>query len=566
MISKNMRLGDILVSSGLITEEQLKIALNLQKNKGGKLGELLIEEGFITESQIIEVLEFQLGVPHMNLNRYYINPSAPKKISENLARKHLLIPINIIGDKLIVAMADPLNLLAIDDVQLATGLDVDVVIATKNDIVTAMNKYFDNKEVAERAIEEFTIQQHPDEIDEKDNQLQDDINNAPVVKLINSIINQAVKMKASDVHIEPFEKNVRIRFRVDGDLKEIMTPAKTTHSAIVTRIKIISKLDISEKRIPQDGRVEIMIENRTIDMRISVLPTVYGEKVVIRLLDRNNIVLKKEQLGFTKRNLELFNNIIKSPEGVILVTGPTGSGKTTTLYTLLKELNEIDKNIITVEDPVEYRLHGINQVQVSNKAGLTFAKGLRSILRQDPDIVMIGEIRDVETAQIAVRAAITGHLVLSTLHTNDTTSSIARLIDMGIVSYLLSSAVVGIIAQRLVKKICVHCKTEYKATENEMLLLKLKDEEMLHGRVLHKGKGCNACNHTGYLGRTAIHEIMAVNREIRNLINKHVENDLIKDKAIENGMLTLFESCRLLVLNGTTTIDELLRVTYSVDI
>ncbi|AKL95270.1 type IV pilus assembly protein PilB [Clostridium aceticum] len=561
MITKNMRLGDILVSSGLITEEQLKIVLDLQKKRGKKLGELLIEEGFVTENQIIEVLEFQLGVPHMNLNKYYISPTAPKKISENLARKHLIIPINIIGEKLIVAMADPLNLLAIDDVKLATGLDVDIVIATTNDILNAINKYFDNREVAEQAIEEFTTQQKPQEIDDKDSQLENDINNAPVVKLVNTIISQAVKNKASDIHIEPFEKNVRIRYRIDGDLKEIMTPAKSTHSAIVTRIKIISKLDISEKRIPQDGRVEVTIEKRPIDMRISVLPTVYGEKVVIRLLDRGSIVIKKEQLGFTEQNLKLFNSIMKSPEGIVLVTGPTGSGKTTTLYTMLQELNQIDKNIITVEDPVEYRLDGINQVQVNTKAGMTFAAGLRSILRQDPDIIMVGEIRDVETAQIAVRAAITGHLVLSTLHTNDTASSIARLIDMGVDTYLVSSAVVGVIAQRLIKKVCVHCKTPYQPTEEEKLMLHQEGE-----LLLYKGKGCNACNNTGYLGRTAIHEIMPVNREIRNLINRNGESDLIKDKALEAGMLTLFESCRLLVFKGITTIDELLRVTYSVDI
>ncbi|AOY77042.1 GspE/PulE family protein [Clostridium formicaceticum] len=561
MITKNMRLGDILLRSGLITEEELKTALDLQKKRGKKLGELLIEEGFVTENQIIEVLEFQLGVPHMNLNKYYINPQAPKKISENLARKHLLIPINIIGEKLIVAMADPLNILAVDDVKLTTGLDVDVVIATTNDILNAINKYFDNREVAEQAIEEFTTQQRPQETDEKDSQLQADINNAPVVKLVNTIITQAVKSKASDIHIEPFEKNVRIRYRIDGDLKEIMTPAKATHSAIVTRIKIISKLDISEKRVPQDGRVEIMIENRPIDMRVSVLPTVYGEKVVIRLLDRSSIVIKKEQLGFTQQNLKLFNSIIKSPEGIILLTGPTGSGKTTTLYTMLQELNEVNKNIITVEDPVEYRLDGINQVQVNIKAGMTFAAGLRSILRQDPDIIMVGEIRDVETAQIAVRAAITGHLVLSTLHTNDTASSIARLMDMGIDTYLVASSVVGIIAQRLVKKVCVHCKITYQPTEEEKLILQEQGEFLLH-----KGKGCNACNNTGYLGRTAIHEIMPINREIRMLINRHAESDLIKDKALEAGMLTLFESCRLLVLKGVTTVDELLRVTYSVDI
>ncbi|NLM03714.1 MAG: Flp pilus assembly complex ATPase component TadA [Clostridiales bacterium] len=562
----NIRLGDLLVNSELITEEQLEICLEIQKEKGYKLGEILIEEGFVTENQIIEVLEFQLGIPHMNLNRYYIKENVPKKINEALARKHMAIPINIIDGKLVVAMADPLNLVAIDDIKLATGLDVNVVISTKNDILSAIDKYFDNREEAEQAIEEFTIQQLSSEVDDKNMELQDDISNAPVVKLVNTIMNQAVRTKASDIHIEPFEHYVRIRFRIDGELTEIMTPSKATHSAIVTRIKIISKLDISEKRIPQDGRVEVIIEDRPIDMRVSILPTVFGEKVVIRLLDRRNVLINKEDLGFSKHNLKLFNKIIKNPTGIILVTGPTGSGKTTTLYTLLKELNQINKNIITIEDPVEYRLDGINQVQVNIKAGLTFANGLRSILRQDPDIMMVGEIRDKETAQIAVRAAITGHLVLSTLHTNDTVSSISRLIDMGIAPYLLSSAVVGIVSQRLVKKICPYCKIDYRASDDEVLLLNLGSENNEQIDTLYKGKGCNSCNNTGYLGRTAIHEIMILNREIRNLVNKKSTNDVIKDKAIENGMITLYESCKFLVLEGITTINELLRVSYSVDI
>ena len=562
----NIRLGDLLVNSELITEEQLEICLEIQKEKGYKLGEILIEEGFVTENQIIEVLEFQLGIPHMNLNRYYIKENVPKKINEALARKHMAIPINIIDGKLVVAMADPLNLVAIDDIKLATGLDVNVVISTKNDILSAIDKYFDNREEAEQAIEEFTIQQLSSEVDDKNMELQDDISNAPVVKLVNTIMNQAVRTKASDIHIEPFEHYVRIRFRIDGELTEIMTPSKATHSAIVTRIKIISKLDISEKRIPQDGRVEVIIEDRPIDMRVSILPTVFGEKVVIRLLDRRNVLINKEDLGFSKHNLKLFNKIIKNPTGIILVTGPTGSGKSTTLYTLLKELNQINKNIITIEDPVEYRLDGINQVQVNIKAGLTFANGLRSILRQDPDIMMVGEIRDKETAQIAVRAAITGHLVLSTLHTNDTVSSISRLIDMGIAPYLLSSAVVGIVSQRLVKKICPYCKIDYRASDDEVLLLNLGSENNEQIDTLYKGKGCNSCNNTGYLGRTAIHEIMILNREIRNLVNKKSTNDVIKDKAIENGMITLYESCKFLVLEGITTINELLRVSYSVDI
>ena len=382
------------------------------------------------------------------------------------------------------------------------------------------------------------------------------------VRLVNTIITQAVRSRASDIHIEPMERILRIRYRVDGELREVMTPAKATHSAIVTRIKIMGKMNISEKRLPQDGRVETIIEGLPIDMRISILPTVYGEKIVIRLLDRNSLVVKKEELGFTMHNLELLDKILKVPEGIILVTGPTGSGKTTTLYTILKELNKESKNIITVEDPVEYRLEGINQVQVNTKAGLTFANGLRSILRQDPDIVMVGEIRDAETAEIAVRAAITGHIVLSTIHTNDSVSTISRLIDMGIESYLVSSSTVGIIAQRLIKKICLKCKTTREASLEELKLLGLPDDYKLS---ISKGSGCNSCNNTGYSGRTAIHEVLVVDREIRNMISSGQSIDAIKSKAIEKGLMTLNETAKDLVKQGVTTLDEMLRMTFSVD-
>lgn len=381
-----------------------------------------------------------------------------------------------------------------------------------------------------------------------------------MVRLVNSIIIQAAKMKASDIHIEPFEKTVRVRFRVDGDLKEIMSPTKATHLPLVTRIKIMSKLDIAERRIPQDGRVETVIDGNPIDLRVSILPTVYGEKVVIRLLYRNSIMLSMEQLGFSKYNKEQFDKIIKAPEGIILVTGPTGSGKSTTLYTVLRELNDIKKNIITVEDPVEYRLLGINQVQFNAKAGMTFASGLRSILRQDPDVIMVGEIRDAETAEIAVRAAITGHLVLSTLHTNDTASTVARLVDMGIEPYMVSTSVVGIMAQRLVKRICKKCKKQRKSTIEEMQLLGL-DKPI----AISYGQGCNHCNDTGYSGRIAIHEVMIVDNDIKSLISTGQTSETIKEVLRKKGMKTLNDSARDLVLDGTSTIEEMLRVTYSVE-
>lgn len=558
-MNKRKRLGDLLVDAGLITQEQLMEALKLQKTLDKKLGEVLIDKGFVTENQIIEVLEFQLGIPHMDLDKHYIDPEIPKLISENLARRHMLIPIKKERGRLLVAMANPLNIYAIDDVKIATGLEVEPVISTRQGILNAIDGYY-GKQSAEKAIEDFKKQYDVDNISELDEDTLNEINNAPVVRLVNSIIKQAVKANASDIHIEPFEKDIRVRFRIDGDLQEIMTPAKSTHSAIVTRIKIMGKMNIAEKRIPQDGRVEMIVDGRDIDLRISILPTVYGEKIVLRLLDRSNFLKSKEELGFTEKNLKLFDSIIKNPNGIILVTGPTGSGKTTTLYTVLKELNSINKNIITVEDPVEYRLHGINQVPVNIKAGLTFANALRSILRQDPDVVMIGEIRDSETAQIAVRAAITGHLVLSTMHTNDTASTVVRLIDMRIEPYLVSSSVVGIVAQRLVRKICNDCKTKYIPNDTEKRLLNIHDNI-----VLYKGKGCSFCNHTGYKGRIAIHEIMPIDKELRLQIDNRENTDTLRDTAMKKGTISLRENCRELVLKGITTVDELLKVTYSLD-
>lgn len=409
--------------------------------------------GFVKEEDILEVLETQLKIPSIDLANYQINPKIISLIPENIARRYSLIPIDKKDNKLIVAMSDPFNVFAIDDIKLLSGMEIDVVVSLKSVILKAIDRFY-RDEKTKKVLEEFEEAYTPSIIEDLDDEDLSVVNSAPVVKLVNSIVGQAIKMNASDIHIEPFESSVRVRYRIDGDLQEIMRFSIKSHMAIVTRVKIMGKMDIAERRIPQDGRVETELEGKEIDMRISTLPTVYGEKIVIRLLDRNGFSFSKEDLGFEDRDLKVFNKIIKQPYGIILVTGPTGSGKSTTLYTILKDLNDEEKNIITVEDPVEYKLEGINQVQVSNKSGLTFANGLRSILRQDPDIIMIGEIRDSETAEIAVRASITGHLVLSTLHTNDTASTIARLIDMGIEPYLVSTSVIGIISQRLVKN-CV---------------------------------------------------------------------------------------------------------------
>lgn len=559
MNTKNKRLGDLLIEAKLITKDQLNSALNLQKTTGKKLGELLIDEGLVNEKQIIEVLEFQLGIPHLDLEKYFIDPEMPRCITEKLARRHMLIPVKKEKDKLIVAMADPLNIFAIDDVKIATGLEVDLAIATRQQILNAIDRYY-GRESAEKAIEDFKREYDMTSIEEIENPMLDDIDNSPTVRLVNSIINQAVKLKASDIHLEPTEKNLRIRFRIDGELQEIMAVAKSAHSPIVSRIKILSSMDIAEKRLPQDGRIEMVVDEREMDMRISTLPTVHGEKVVIRLLDRSNFVFSKNQLGFTKKNLSIFDKIIKNPYGIILVTGPTGSGKTTTLYAALKELNKISRNIVTVEDPVEYRLDGISQVQVNNKAGLSFSSGLRAILRQDPDVIMIGEIRDTETARIAVRAAITGHLVLSTMHTNDTASTVTRLVDMGIDPYLVSSSVVGIIAQRLVKRICLNCKISYMPNFMEKSFLNIDNDV-----TLYKGKGCSVCNYTGYKGRQAVHEIMPINEKLRLLIDDRAGIDKIRKEAFSQGMTSLKENCKQLVLEGITTVDELIRITYSLE-
>ncbi len=560
-MAKSLRLGDVLIKANRITEDQLKVALDKQRSEGKKLGEILIQENLITEDDLNAILAAQLEVPFIDLSSMDIDPKTPRFISQTIARSHNVIPIGLENGKLVIATADPLDQFAIDDVRIQTGMEVDICVAKKRDIASAINRFYDDQEEADKAIKEFAESNSMLNIDlNTETEEDDDVLNSPMVRLVNTIINQAVRRGVSDIHIEPFEDRVRVRYRIDGELIEAMTSTPETLLAIVARIKIIGNMDISERRRPQDGRLETVIYGKHIDMRISILPTVYGEKVVIRLLDRSSLLVNFDDLNFSDRNAELVRELLKVPEGTILVTGPTGSGKTTTLYTILRMLNTVDTNIITVEDPVEYRIDGINQTQVNEKAGLTFADALRAILRQDPDIIMVGEIRDEETAQIAIRASITGHIVLSTLHTNDTASTITRLVDMGIENYLASSAVSGVIAQRLVKKICPTCKTTHETTPEEMNILGLVEP-----RPIYKGKGCNNCSRTGYRGRTAIHEVLAVTSDIRDLINENSSSDAIKERAIKNGMDSLFETCKKLVLKGDTSIDELIKVAFSMD-
>jgi type IV pilus assembly protein PilB len=558
MAQKRLKLGELLLYSGKITENQLKDALHIQKKSGEKLGEVLVRQKFITEDEIIEVLEFQLGIPHIDLDKYHINKSVVTLIPESIVRRYELIAIDKRDNILMVAMVDPLNIFALDDVKIFVKSEIQPVISTKDSILKTIDRFY-SKETTKKVVEEFEESFLPINTDDLEDPELLEVTTAPIVKLLNSLIEQAVKEKASDIHIEPYANDIRVRFRIDGDLREVTTLNKTSLSGIVTRIKIMGKMNIAEKRIPQDGRVETRISGKEIDMRISTLPTVYGEKVVIRLLDRTSFMFMKKDIGFGQKDLEVFDNILTQPYGMILVTGPTGSGKTTTLYIVLQELNKIEKNIITIEDPVEYKLDGINQVQVNQKSGLTFASGLRSVLRQDPDIVMVGEIRDSETAEIAIRAAITGHLVLSTLHTNDSPSTIARLIDMGIEPYLVSSAIIGVISQRLIKLLCPKCKKSYEAGDIEKRILGIDIDEKL---ILDKAGGCSSCNN-GYKGRTAIHELMPINEEIRYLIDINANIDELRNKAIKKGMTTLLQSAASLAINHKTSYEEVLRVGFT---
>jgi len=552
MVEKR-KLGDILISAGIITKEQLEHALKIQRETGEKLGKILVKEGFVTPKQIIEVLEFQLGIPHIDFSKFFVDPEAVKLVPESVAKKYILIPVKKEKDSLFVAMSDPLNIFAIDDVALITKLKVKPLIAYEEEILEAIDRFY-GKTSAEEAMKDF--EKEYESVNQDDKNI-DEIKNAPAVRLVNSILEQAVKSRASDVHIEPFERDIRIRFRIDGQLQDIMHLEKHTLGPIITRIKIMANLNIAEKRLPQDGRIELKVNGKNLDLRISVLPTIYGEKTVIRILDKGNFIFKIGDLGLSEKNLKIFENLLKIPYGLILITGPTGSGKTTTLYTMLNYLNTVSKNIITVEDPVEYSIDGINQVQVNEKVGLTFANALRSILRQDPNIIMIGEIRDRETAEIAIRSAITGHLVLSTLHTNDAASSVTRLIDMGIEPYLVSSSLMAVIAQRLVRRICNECKEGYIPSEHELKYLGVSGMKIDR---LYRGKGCPVCNKTGYKGRTAVHEIMEVTKEHRELINNKASSDVLKELSLKNGMETIRNNCVDLVLKGITTVEEFVRV------
>ena len=554
MAVEKRRLGNILVNAGKITSFQLQEALKAQKSLGKKLGEILVDSNIISEDDIIEAIEQQTGIKKVDLNTVDFNRKAISLVPENLCKKYTLIPFGFENNKIKVSLADPLNIFAIDDVAISTGFEIESFISKTEDIKKYIGIYYSSQHVDNAVIQLSKESSKALKNSRETFELNSDVNSAPVVKMVDYLFKNSVELNASDIHIEPFENEIVIRYRIDGKLRTVNKLGIESLGALVTRIKIMAGLNIAEKRIPQDGKIMIKINDKDIDLRVSILPVVYGEKIVIRILNKGDGILTKEQLGMEKKDIEKINKIISNPHGIILVTGPTGSGKSTTLYTLLSELNSDELNIVTVEDPVEYTMDGVNQVNVNEKSGLTFANGLRSILRQDPDIVMIGEIRDEETAEISIRTAITGHLVLSTLHTNDAPSTIVRLIDMGVKPYLVSTSIAGIVAQRLVRRICSNCKTSYEASEQEKKML---GKDLNDKVTLFKGKGCGYCHETGYIGRIGIYEIMEITREHRQLINQGADSDILRDISVKNGMVTLEEECRNLVLNGVTTIEEL---------
>ena len=558
---RKRRIGEWLVAEKIITQEQLDRALEVKPHSEKKLGEIIVDLGFCSEEVIVDVLARKFGIDKVSPATMKISEEILALVPGNILRKHVMIPIEYkegSANTLRVAMADPVDMNAIDDIMIITNLQVESCIATPADIMQALDKHYGNAEAMDAA--QKYAQERQQQLEAAEGEEENaDVNNSPIVILVKSIIEQAARQRASDIHIEAMQNKVRVRYRIDGALYEKASYDIHLLPAIIARVKIIGGMDISEKRKPQDGRITIMVDRKEYDIRVSILPTVYGEKVVMRLALKHALTRAKSELGLKPNELEVFDHIVSNPHGIILVTGPTGSGKSTTLYTALSELNQEDVNIITVEDPVEANIDGINQVQVNVKAEMTFANALRSILRQDPDIIMIGEIRDAETAGIAVQASITGHLVVSTLHTNSSAATITRLIDMGIESYLIADSVVGVIAQRLVRRLCPECKKARPASEKEKQLLHIDPEQEL---TLYDKVGCPHCADTGYRGRIGVYEIMEVTPALKRVISRMDGTEAIKKQALADGMHTLRMSAAEYVLDGTTTISEMLRVSF----
>ena len=556
---KRIRLGECLLNENFITQEKLDEALALQKSSGKRLGELLVENGFVTGEQLATALSRQLGLGIVNLQVIEIPDDILNMVPAQILRKHKVLPFEYkpgAPNTLHLAMSDPMDTVAIDDIGIVTNLSIEPVLSTAQSIMLALDKYYGNSDLKDAAEQYAKERIH---VQEEASQENAEVTNSPIVQLVTTMIESAVRQRASDIHIEPGPRNLRIRFRIDGALYERAVYNNNLLGAIVTRIKIVSGMDISEKRKPLDGRMTQIVDKLEYDIRVSTLPTVYGEKVVMRLASKSALNRSKDQLGLRPDEMAVFDRIISNPNGILLVTGPTGSGKSTTLYTALSELNREDVNIVTVEDPVEANINGINQVQVNPKAELSFASALRSILRQDPDIIMIGEIRDQETASIAVQASITGHLVVSTLHTNSAASTVTRLEDMGLEAYLIADSVIGIIAQRLIRRLCPDCKQAYEASEEEKKILGVDINNPL---TLYKKVGCPKCANTGFAGRTGVYEIMEVTHDLKLIIERKGTADEIKSQALKEGMKTLRMSATKYVLEGVTTVDEMKKVSY----
>ncbi|MFN3286361.1 MAG: type II secretion system ATPase GspE, partial [bacterium] len=551
-------LGGILVRMGLLNETQLQQALEIQARTGERLGRILVRMGLISEEDLAKAIGVQWGYPYVSLGNTPVDPDVVRLVPQHIASRHKVLAFGRNGDRLLVALVDPLNLLALDDVRLVTGMDVEARITTEDELMQAINKYYHVGSIFEQAV---ATEEEAAEEEVSIDRLREMVDEAPVVKLVNVILDQAIREGASDIHIEPHRNGLHVRYRIDGVLHDVMSPPKNLKAALTSRIKIVANLDIAERRRPQDGRIHLKVDGREIDLRVSTLPTMFGEKVVMRILDQSNALISLNRLGMASDVQAQWEELSSKPYGMILVTGPTGSGKTTTLYATLSKINTLDKNIITVEDPVEYQLPRINQVQVNPKAGLTFATGLRSILRQDPDVIMVGEIRDRETAEIAVQAALTGHLVLSTLHTNDAPSAFTRLIDMGIEPFLITSSVIGVLAQRLARTICPKCKESYRPPREAVRRLseELAEEQDL---VLYRGAGCEFCRQTGYKGRTGVYELLVVTDRIRERVVRRASANEIRDVARSEGFRTMRDDGIRKVLEGVTTIEEILRVVY----
>jgi type IV pilus assembly protein PilB len=568
----SVRLGEILLKESLITQEQLQKALEFQRANGGKLGSCLTKMGFITDDDITGVLSRQYGVPSINLKFYEIDPNVIKLIPQDTALRYQVIPLSRVGSVLTIAMTDPTNVFAMDDIKFMTGFNVEPVVASESAIGEAITRFYgggdtDSEELSKMMkdlVDDEELELAAEEAELDAASLEKAAEEAPIIKLVNLILTDSVKRGASDIHLEPYETEMRVRFRVDGVLQTVMSPPLRLKDAMTSRLKIMAKLDIAEKRLPQDGRIMIKYKadgkRKELDFRVSTVPTLYGEKIVMRLLDKENLRLDMTKLGFEPESLKKFERNILKPYGMVLVTGPTGSGKTNTLYSSVSRLNTVDTNIMTAEDPVEFQLSGINQVQMKEQIGLNFAAALRAFLRQDPNIILVGEIRDFETAEIAVKAALTGHMVLSTLHTNDAPSTISRLMNMGIEPFLVATSVNLICAQRLVRRVCSNCKEELEVPEQALVDAGYTPEEAKKTKIYH-GKGCSTCNKGGYKGRTGLYEVMEINDELRELILVGASALELKKKAIEQGMITLRRSGLIKVALGQTTMEEVLRET-----